>query len=57
VRAAALEGSPSLFTRQGSHVTSPQYRELLLAAGVRISMDGRGRALDYINALTAVAFC
>jgi len=33
---------------QGSHFTSPQYRELLLAADVQISMDGRGRALDNI---------
>jgi putative transposase len=33
---------------QGSQFTSPQYTEVLLAAGVRISMDGRGRALDNI---------
>jgi putative transposase len=33
---------------QGSHFTSPQYIERLLAAGVRISMDGKGRALDNI---------
>lgn len=33
---------------QGSHFTSPQYTSVLLAAGVRISMDGRGRALDNI---------
>jgi len=33
---------------QGSHFTSPQYTGLLKAAGVRISMDGRGRALDNI---------
>ena len=33
---------------QGSHFTSPQYRELLLGAGVQISMDGKGRALDNI---------
>lgn len=33
---------------QGSHFTSPQYRELLLAADVQISMDGKGRALDNI---------
>jgi putative transposase len=33
---------------QGSHFTSPQYRELLLAAGVQISMDGKGRALDNV---------
>lgn len=33
---------------QGSHFTSPQYTSVLLAAGVQISMDGRGRALDNI---------
>jgi putative transposase len=33
---------------QGSHFTSPQYLELLTAAGVQISMDGKGRALDNI---------
>jgi putative transposase len=31
---------------QGSHFTSPQYTDLLHAAQVQISMDGRGRALD-----------
>ena len=33
---------------QGSHFTSPQYIGLLQNAGVQISMDGRGRALDNI---------
>jgi putative transposase len=33
---------------QGSHFTSPQYLELLKAADVQISMDGKGRALDTI---------
>lgn len=33
---------------QGSHFTSPQYTRRLLDAHVRISMDGRGRALDNI---------
>lgn len=33
---------------QGSHFTSPQYRQLLQAAEVQISMDGKGRALDNI---------
>lgn len=31
---------------QGSHFTSPQYTQRLLAADVQISMDGKGRALD-----------
>ena len=33
---------------QGSQFTSPQYLDRLLAAGIRISMDGRGRAVDNI---------
>src|SRR3712207_8767854 len=33
---------------QGSHFTSPQYTQLLLDAGVQLSMDGKGRALDNI---------
>jgi putative transposase len=33
---------------QGSHFTSTQYTSMLLAAGVQISMDGKGRALDNI---------
>jgi putative transposase len=33
---------------QGSHFTSPFYTDLLTAANVHISMDGKGRALDNI---------
>lgn len=33
---------------QGSHFTSPQYIERLLARDIRISMDGKGRALDNV---------
>jgi len=33
---------------QGSHFTSQQYLDRLTAAGVQISMDGRGRAADNI---------
>jgi len=33
---------------QGSHFTSAQYTQRRAAAGVRISMDGKGRALDNI---------
>ncbi len=33
---------------QGSPFTSPQYTGLLEAAGVQISMDGKGRALENI---------
>ena len=35
-------------TDQGSHFTSPQVTEPLQARGVRISTDGKGRALDNI---------
>jgi putative transposase len=41
--------TPEIFNSdQGSHFTSPQYTARLLAVGVRISMDGKGRALDNI---------
>jgi putative transposase len=33
---------------QGSHFTSAAYRERLQAAGIQISMDGKGRAMDNI---------
>lgn len=33
---------------QGSQFTSPTYTQLVEGAGVRISMDGRGRALDNV---------
>jgi putative transposase len=46
----ALKGaSPAIFNSdQGSHFTSPQYTKLVEAAGSKISMDGKGRALDNI---------
>lgn len=37
-------------TDQGAQFTSTAFTDRLLAAGVKISMDGRGRALD--NVLT-----
>ena len=33
---------------QGSHFTSPHYIQRLLDAGVQVSMDGKGRALDNV---------
>ena len=40
---------PEIFNSdQGSHFTSAPYTARLLAAGTRISMDGRGRAFDNI---------
>lgn len=41
--------TPQIFnTDQGSQYTSTDFTGRLVAAGVRISMDGRGRALDNI---------
>jgi len=46
---ALAENKPDILNSdQGSHFTSPQYTQRLLAAEVRISMDARGRALDNI---------
>jgi len=52
---AALEealvrfGRPEIFnTDQGSQFTSPRFTEMLTQAGVRISMDGRGRWMDNV---------
>ncbi len=46
----ALEvGTPKIFnTDQGCQFTSTAFTSVLLEAGIRISMDGRGRALDNI---------
>jgi putative transposase len=47
--AALAQGRPEIFnTDQGAQFTSPAFTERLLAAGVSISMDGRGRALDNV---------
>jgi putative transposase len=49
VQQALTTATPEIWNSdQGSHFTSPQYTTLLEAAGVRISMDGRGRALDNV---------
>ena len=49
VQRALAQATPEIWNSdQGSHFTSPQYTDLLLAANVQISMDGRGRALDNI---------
>jgi putative transposase len=51
----ALEEAVDLFGRpeicnsdQGSQFTSPRFTEVLTKAGVRISMDGRGRWMDNV---------
>lgn len=42
-------GRPSIFnTDQGSQYTSPKFTDVLDGHGIRISMDGRGRALDNV---------
>ena len=48
--AQALEGAhPDMFTTdQGAQFTSLDFTGRLQAAGIRISMDGRGRALDNV---------
>mgnify|MGYP001099302524 FL=1 len=49
LRAALQQGRPEIFnTDQGSQFTSESFTGLLREAGVRISMDGRGRALDNV---------
>lgn len=46
---ARAQATPEIWnTDQGSHFTSPQITQPLLDAGVQISMDGKGRALDNI---------
>jgi putative transposase len=46
---ALLQAQPVIWNSdQGSHFTSPRYVERLLASGVQISMDGKGRARDNI---------
>ena len=47
--ALAKFGRPEIFnTDQGSQFTSPRFTALLMTAGVRISMDGRGRWMDNV---------
>jgi len=47
-RALAVATPTICNSDQGSHFTSPLYRQLLQEASVQISMDGKGRALDNI---------
>ena len=49
LEAALARGQPEIFnTDQGAQFTRPAFTGRLLAAGVPISMDGRGRALDNV---------
>lgn len=46
---ALVRGTPEIFNSdQGSQFTSPRHTDILHLNGVRISMDGKGRALDNI---------
>ena len=48
-RAIDRYGVPEIFnTDQGSQFTSAEFTQPLLALGVQLSMDGRGRALDNV---------
>lgn len=47
--ALARYGAPEIFnTDQGSQFTSPRFTGILKDAGIRISMDGRGRWMDNV---------
>ena len=47
--ALAHYGRPEIFnTDQGSQFTSPRFTSILTEAGVRVSMDGRGRWMDNV---------
>lgn len=49
LRQALAQGRPEVFnTDQGAQFTATEFTDLVQAAGVRVSMDGRGRALDNI---------
>src|SRR5438093_260606 len=49
LEAALRHGRPEIFnTDQGAQFTSTAFTGRLLAAEIRISMDGRGRALDNV---------
>jgi putative transposase len=49
LEAALAEGRPTIFnTDQGAQFTALAFTSRLEAAGIRISMDGRGRALDNV---------
>ena len=48
-RALAAHGTPEIFnTDQGCQFTSAEFTQPLLAAGVKLSMDGKGRCLDNV---------
>jgi putative transposase len=47
--AMAHHGRPAIFnTDQGSQFTSPRFTDVLTEAGVKVSMDGKGRWTDNV---------
>ncbi len=49
LKAALNKGQPEIFnTDQGSQFTSGDFTGCLLAEGIAISMDGKGRAIDNV---------
>ena len=49
VRALAEHGTPDIFnTDQGCQFTSAEFTAVLLAHGIKISMDGKGRCIDNV---------
>jgi len=56
VEAALALGMSEIWNSdQDGHLTSPQYLDCLKFAGVQVSMDGRGRALNNIFYRAALA--
>lgn len=48
-RAIAQHGAPEIFnTDQGCQFTAAEFTQPLLAAGIKLSMDGKGRCLDNV---------
>lgn len=48
-RALAQYGTPEIFnTDQGCQFTSAEFTQVLLARGIKLSMDGKGRCLDNV---------
>ena len=47
-REALKRGKPEIMSDQGSHYTSPKFTQILIDAGVSISMDHKGRCFDNI---------
>lgn len=49
LKESLTKGTPEIFnTDQGSQFTCQEFLDVLLARGISISMDGRGRALDNV---------